>query len=253
MDRQRGGGLVTLQARTVSPRLTRSRSGHTLAGMYADAPGSDVSTSVHLVVSGRTLCGVRLRQPTDPSTDREGRPIRRPMISYTYPDLSPEIASCAVCRARAGLGPWGGDFVPKRYLTATAIAAALALTACSDHDEGADLPDRLEFTATGTSAEGPGAEVICGGVGMPWALTISNIVEEPIAVSSIRDLGDHACERDGLAISCSGVSNNGGPPAVITMTIDLSADGRSGVGRYAYEGSASVRCSVEFALAERVR
>ncbi len=132
-----------------------------------------------------------------------------------------------------------------------AIAAALALAACSDHDEGADLPDRLEFTATGTSAEGPGADVICGGVGMPWALTISGIVEEPIAVSSIRDLGDHACERDGLAISCSGVSNNGGPQAAITMTIDLSADGRSGVGRYAYEGSASVRCSVEFVLAAR--
>lgn len=223
--------------------------------MYADAPGSDVSTSVHLVVSGRTLCGVRLRQPTDPSADKDGRPIRRPMISYTYPDLSPEIASCAVCRASAGLGPWGGDFVPKRYLAAAtaALAVALALTACSDHDEGADLPDRLEFTATGTSAEGPGAEVICGGVGMPWALTISGIVEEPISVSSIRDLGNHTCERDGLTILCSGTSNNGGPPAAITMTLDLSADGLSGVGRYAFEGSASVRCSVEFALAERVR
>lgn len=85
------------------------------AGKDPDAPGSNVSTSVHLVVSGRTLCGVRLRQPTDPSVDKDGRPIRRPPISYTYPDLSPEIASCAACRASAGLGPWDGSFVPVRH------------------------------------------------------------------------------------------------------------------------------------------
>ena len=217
--------------------------------MYADAPGSDVSTSVHLVVSGRTLCGVRLRQPTDPSTDREGRPIRRPPISYTYQNSSPEIASCAACRASAGLGPWGGDFVPKRYLTATAIAAALALTACSDHDEGADLPDRLEFTATGTSAEGPGAEVICGGVGMPWALTISNVLEGPVMITSLRNLGDYACERVGLAVECAGAANGGAAPTELSIT--LSEDGRSGAGRYAFEGSASVRCSVNFDLIAR--
>lgn len=217
--------------------------------MYADAPGSDVSTSVHLVVSGRTLCGVRLRQPTDPSADKDGRPIRRPMISYTYVDLSPEIASCAVCRARAGLGLWDGSFVPKRYLTATAIAAALALTACSDHDEGADLPDRLEFTATGTSAEGPGAEVICGGVGMPWALTITNVLMGPVMITSLRNLGDYSCERDGLAVECTGAANGGAAPT--ELSIALSEDGRSGAGRYAFEGSASVRCSVNFDLAAR--
>jgi len=219
--------------------------------MYADAPGSDVSTSVHLVVSGRTLCGVRLRQPTDPSTDREGRPIRRPPISYTYQNSSPEIASCAVCRASAGLGPWGGDFVPKRYLAAAtaALAVALALTACSDHDEGADLPDRLEFTATGTSAEGPGAEVICGGVGMPWALTISGIVEGPVMIASLRTLGDYTCERDGLAVECQGAANGGAAPT--ELSIALSEDGRSGAGRYAFEGSASVRCSANFDLVAR--
>ena len=166
MGRQRGGGLVTLQARAVSPRLTRPRSGHTLAGM-------------------RTA----------------------------------------------------------------AIAAALALTACSDHDEGADLPDRLEFNATGSSAEGPGAEVICGGVGMPWALTIMNVVRGPAMITSLRNLGDYACERDGLAVECIGAANGGAAPT--ELSIALSEDGRSGVGRYAFEGSASVRCSANFDLAAR--
>lgn len=220
--------------------------------MYADAPGSDVSTSVHLVVSGRTLCGVRLRQPTDPSADKDGRPIRRPMISYTYPDSSPEIASCSACRDSAGLGPWDGSFVPARSRTTalvTALVTALALTACSDHDEDADLPDRLEFTATGTSAEGPGAEVICGGVGVPWALTISNVLSGPVMITSLRNLGDYSCERDGLAVECTGAANGGAAPT--ELSIALSEDGRSGAGRYAFEGSASVRCSVNFDLAAR--
>lgn len=84
--------------------------------IHRDEPGRHLETSVHLMPSTGiyTACGRRLRQLSDPKFGPDGKPIRKPVIGYTYIHL--EIVSCPKCREAAGLGPWTGAFVPSAQI-----------------------------------------------------------------------------------------------------------------------------------------
>ena len=74
-------------------------------------PGSHPEYSVHLHPGDgiRVACGVRLRQLGDPTSGPDGKPLRKPVVGFTY---RAALVSCPACRAAQDIGAWDGRLVP---------------------------------------------------------------------------------------------------------------------------------------------
>lgn len=106
--------LVTTDAGRAAMRsliLPSLRDGAASVRFDSPKPGSDREFSVHLRRDAGiyTACGERIRQANDPKFDADGKPLRLPVIGFTY---RTELASCGACRTAQGLGPWSGRIVP---------------------------------------------------------------------------------------------------------------------------------------------
>ena len=109
--------------------------------IHRDAPGTDPQLSLHRGVVGsiRVACGLRKRQPGDPTTGPDGKPLRLPVIGYTYHD---ELVSCRACRETLGLGPWSGAFVPEVYRSAIPASHRASTGPGSDFLAGSSVAGR---------------------------------------------------------------------------------------------------------------
>lgn len=85
--------------------------------IHRDTPESSHENALHMMGPGNhTVCGRRLRKLDDPKFDHNGKPIRKPVVNYTF---HVEIVSCRACRAEIGLGPWTGQLVPTSQIART--------------------------------------------------------------------------------------------------------------------------------------